>query len=198
MADKKDAAHDYSAYEEEERPENEIMAQVDALVREYDSAEREVAELNAKLASANLRLRAIREGRIPEVMDEYGLEELVLKGGIKVKVTESIEVSLPKKEAERYARGLKWLEDHDQGGAVKHQLEVPMGRDSEDKAKALMEDLRKRGFLVKDERWVEPPTLGKVVRELLEQGRKVDEELFGVNRIRRAEIKRPKVRDADD
>jgi len=188
VADEKRApVFDYSEFEEV--PGEGEFEKLNALVLQMREAEREVAQRTTELKFAQEKVRNLQEVLLPTFMDRLGLEEAVTSSGLKVKIKTSIHASLPVRERERYERGLEWLRQNGQEGIIKHQLEVPLGKGQNDLARELIQQLRKEhGLAAHDEVWVEPPTLGKLVRERIEEGKAIPEDLFGVTRLRKAEV----------
>ncbi|AAT69486.1 gp10 [Alphaproteobacteria phage PhiJL001] len=147
-------------------------------------AEKEVAALEAKLKEAKERLRKYSEETIPNTLEDMGLEEVTVTGGLKVKIRTSVHAS-PKKENREAV--YDWLEKHGHGGLIKRHAIFTVGRDNERQAKSWIK--RIKAFPGLFERKVESATLRSFVNQSIEEGTEIPMELFGAYTRRVAEVK---------
>ncbi len=155
-------------------------------MREEETA---VADLEAKLKHAKERLRDVAERQIPDLMDEVGLKDFVTSEGLKVTIKRTIRASIPTGNKES---AMAWLDDHGHGALIKRMVNVAFNPDEEDKAAALMQDLKSDFPMVKTDRRVESATLRAFIREKIEAGDEIPLELFGAweQRIAKVEVKK--------
>lgn len=76
--------------------------------------------------------------------------------------------------------GLKWLVDNGQSGLIKNRISLTLERGKDENARRLAAELREKGLEPELTSWVEPQTLSKCVREMLEAGTDVPFEPLGV------------------
>jgi len=135
--------------------------------------------------------KRLLEKDIPRLLESMRLERCVTSSGIEVSVKREIRASLPGHDRVEARQGaLRWLVDHGHGGVVKNSIRVDLDRGEDDRADALVAQLRDAGFdptAIKD---VNAQTLGKLVRELFEVGKLVPKELFNLFDQRVAKIAR--------
>lgn len=180
--------YDYGDYVDNKPKSDGELAQLSDLAEQARQAEYEVEELQRKLKLAQDRHRSLTEHEIPTLMEQVGMEKFSTVGGLNIAVRETIRASMgsgPLKE-----RNLDWLEKEGHEAIIKLGVTVPFGRgeESRQQGKELAARLRQEGFEAAFDRKVEPSTLSSLIRELLEQGRPVPEEDFGVFRQRVAKI----------
>lgn len=166
---------------------NNLVKTLTDLAQEQVAAEALVASLEQQLADAKEKLREIREGRLPAVMDEIDLGSYSTKGGIEIEIKEAIRGSIPKAtESEAF----QWLEDNDNANLIKRQFVIEFGKDEEKWANKFEADLkkRKRQLAVARKKAVNPQTLQAFVRTKLSEGVDFPMKLFGVYRQRFAKV----------
>lgn len=153
-------------------------------VRLLWEAQKEAERLETELKAANARVRMISEETIPATLEDMGLDEVVVKGGLKVTVKTKTFTS-PK--ADRKDELYDWLEQHGYGGIIKRQAVFHVGRDNEKEAKAWIKTIKK--FPGSFERDVHSSTLKSFVTGAEKEGVEIPQELFGVRKLKVAEVK---------
>ena len=71
---------------------------------------------------------------------------------------------------------------------IKNNVTLTFGRNEDNSAKSLVDELRNKGHNVKQAEKVEPMTLKAFVREQIEKGKDVPADLFGVYVATRTKI----------
>jgi len=179
-------------------PTNEAMAELTALVKEYETIAAWLEKNAQTVARGQKRLKDIIENAIPDVMQtKCGQEACTLPGGIKVQIKSDYFANIPaqstiekmKDEAERevmqlrHDQAMSWIEENCPDIA-KRKFEIMFSRDPEDQklADKFERDLskRKRPLPVLRSTTVHPQTLNATVRELIETGHQVPWDLLGV------------------
>lgn len=157
---------------------SDALTRIGDLARLMVRQQQEVREVEAALkeAKANL-LRTSRED-LPELMREFGLEELKLADGSVVSIKDDISAKIPEaRELEAYS----WLTEHGYGGIIKSNVSVSFARSEHDLAVGLELELqRKFGDRAALEEKIHPQTLLAFLRERIEAGEVVPYDLFGV------------------
>lgn len=161
------------------------LSQLQDLAEQQAEAEAEVARIEAQLNAAREKLKDLAERKVPELMDQIGIEEFRTRTGLKIKIDETIRASIPKaRTAEAYA----WLIANNHEALIKRSVVVEFGKGESDKASELASYLTKQGYAPDNEAKVHAQTLSAWVREKLKAGNEVPLDLFGVFRQRVSKI----------
>ena len=161
------------------------MEHLSTLAQEQAQSEATVADLEAQLKQEKAHLRHVSEVQIPELMDELGIETFKTTEGFTITVKEKIRASLT--QANLFA-GVEWLRENGHGAIVKRIMSVvPTSEEEAEIIKAALKD-----FDLTDKPSVHANTLSKWAREMLEDGRTVPEELFGLFRQRVSKVQLPR------
>ena len=162
-----------------------------------------IYELEQQLKAAKSEHDSISMEKLPNLMDEIGVQSLALKDGRKVNVKDVIKASIPTSRSvervkgvadklaamERHQNGFKWLKANGGEDLIKHQIIAELGKGEEDAAQAAMTALGALGIEAVDERNVHPQTLSAFVREKLAQGASIPEDAMNLYHGRQATIK---------
>lgn len=188
MADESAEVWDYSAYTDGDAAPEGDLGVLANLAEQGRTHQDEVERLQRELKKAQDQLKDVVEFKIPELMDKVGMEKFSTKNGLNIAIRETIRASMGSGVAKE--KNLDWLEAEGHEAVIKMGVEVPFGKSAEERetAKALAAKLREEGLPATFARKVEPSTLSALIRELLEEGRPVPEEAFGVFRQRVAKI----------
>lgn len=174
----------YADYMETGATSENALGELSKLADDQAQAASRVAELEKQLETAREELRDISERRLPEKMDELGMEEFKTTTGLKIKIKEVVRASIPKP---RQGEAFHWLRTNGFGGLIKRAVAVKFGKGQDDVAEKLAHDLAEK-YEVEDNASVHPSTLKAFVSEQLTDGREIPLDLFGVHRQRTAII----------
>ena len=193
---------DYSEFVEEAAPLPEDKAsRIQALVLRQLMLERKHAEAEELLKKVRQELESISDQALPDLMEDLGISELKLAGGMLIKIDTTIRASLGRaKDEEKAFAAIQWLIDHDHPHLIKHNLTIPLTAGQQELGDKLLEELdalnerlseqnEAWSISVEDKTDVNPGTLSAFVRGELKEGRPVPEDLFNVHRQRKAKIK---------
>lgn len=177
--------HDYTA--DIELPSVAGFKELDELAKILIARELEEFRCEVALKAAVEARREVAERRLPELMEKLGLSQFTTTSGIKVKVATSYYADIP--EA-RKSEAHRWLERNGQGGLIKRNMEVSFGKGENEEAAAFKDLLAHTAFSdrLTEKEAVHPSTLRGWVREMLEAGKDVPMELFGVGRRQSVKI----------
>lgn len=183
-----EAVYDYTGFGDEAPQADGDLAMLSNLAEQGRGHQDEVERLDRELKNAQARLKDVVEFKIPELMDKVGMDKFSTKNGLNISIRESIRASMGSGVLKE--KNLDWLEAEGHEAVIKMGVEIPFGKSLDDRAaaKALASELRERNLPASFARKVEPSTLSALMRELLEAGRPVPEEQFGVFRQRVAKI----------
>ena len=159
------------------------LSRLAELAEKQWKAQKGVDAADVALKSAKVALADLAEKQIPELMDSLNMVTFTTTGGLKIHVKEAIRASIPKKHL---AEALAWLRKNKHEKLIKRTLSIVPR--SDDDAETLADYFRNAGFEFSDDPKVHPQTLGAFVREKLENGEEIPDDLFGVFRQRVAKI----------
>jgi deoxyxylulose-5-phosphate synthase len=136
-----------------------------------------IEEIEESLGKLKANHRQVSEVDIPNMLSELGLSEITLINGDKISTTTyySARISEDKRE-----EAFQWLTDKGFGDIIKNTVSVSFGREEDNSAKELAEELEDNGFATAQKKWVEPMTLKAFVREQVEKGSDLPLETFNV------------------
>lgn len=166
-------------------PVEEQFARLNTLVIQLNDAELAVSKAETAVKVAKEQARDISERQLPELMDEMGLAEFVTSAGYKVKVKRSIHASILKA---RLQEAYDWLDANGHGGIIKRNVTVRFSKNQEDEARELVVQLGGQFPQVDEGMKIESATLRAFVREQLEAGEPIDQELFGIFERRTVQV----------
>jgi len=175
--------HDYSEFTEP--TSDDALAELSRLADAQLEAQKAVARAEQDLKDRQAELRRIAEELIPERMEEMGIETFTTTSGVKISVKEQIRASIL---AANKAAAFRWLREEGHEALIKRIVKLQFGMGQDAQAQEAIDRLGP-DYDIDDDCKVEPMTLKKFVREMLEEGQEVPEDLFSVHRQRVANIK---------
>jgi len=155
------------------------LAKIARLADDQRKAAHAVAEAEAVLKARKEELVQVAEHDLPEAMFAVGMGEVKLKNGTTVSVSDRIQARISKANE---AAAFKWLEENGQAGLIKREFKIGFGRDQEEWAAEFEAKLGTDNVGYTRKQAVHPQTLKAFVREQLEDGVEIPEEVFGVFR----------------
>lgn len=168
----------------------------DALKRISELSQTLVA-VQVKEALAEEELKRLQAERkrietedLPELMREYSLKSIELEDGSKVEVKEDVQcgITAANKEAAH-----QWLKDKGFGGLIKTDVTVEFGRDEQEAAERVADNIRKitNHPVIMDES-IHWQTLKAFINEQREKGVDVPADLFSIFPFSKAKLTPPK------
>ena len=148
--------------------------------------QKELTELEDKVKKVKAAEVKLSENDIPNLMQQAGIQLLKLNDGSSVEVKPYYAARIP---VSRQEEAFDWLRDNGHGDLIKNNVTLTFGRNQDNEAKSLVDELRNKGHNVKQAEKVEPMTLKGFVRDEIENGRNVPADLFGVYVATRTKIK---------
>ena len=156
------------------------LDELTALARAMSDADAEVAAIKVQLSESEERARRLHEETLPAVMQELGVEKIVLSNGQTLTVKQDVYASIP---ADGRVSAYDWLTERGFEGLIKTDVSVAFGRGELDNAKQLRQTLEEQGFTADLERGVHAQTLKAFLREQLAGGADVPLETFGARPV---------------
>ena len=157
-------------------------------VEQIDSAKRlsdkilELRDLEDEISNAEESLKKLKEKakevssvEIPAMMDDMQITKLKLKDGEAVEIKKVYGASIPKDQQEA---AFTWLRNNGLGDVIKNDITVTFGRGEDNKEAAYADLAKGQGFEPVQKIGVNPMTLKALVRERLENGQEIPNELF--------------------
>ena len=147
--------------------------------------QKEVTTLEDKLKKKKEEELKLSEQDIPNLMQKAGVAALKLTDGSSVEIKPYYGARIP---ASRTDEAFDWLRENNYGDLIKNNVTLTFGRNEDNVAKTLVDELRQKGHNVNQAEKVEPMTLKAFVREQIEKGKNVPADLFGVYVATRTKI----------
>jgi hypothetical protein len=130
--------------------------------------QKEVTTLEDKLKKKKEEELKLSEQDIPNLMQKAGVAALKLTDGSSVEIKPYYGARIP---ASRTDEAFDWLRENNYGDLIKNNVTLTFGRNEDNVAKTLVDELRQKGHNVKQAEKVEPMTLKAFVREQIEKGK---------------------------
>jgi len=147
--------------------------------------QKEVSALEDQLKKKKEQELKLSEQDIPNLMQKAGAASIKLTDGTAVEIKPYYGARIP---ASRTEEAFDWLRENNFADLIKNNVTLTFGRNEDNMAKSLVDDLRNKGHNVKQAEKVEPMTLKAFVREQIEKGKDVPADLFGVYVATRTKI----------
>ena len=166
--------------------EHPALAEFRALVQNLQLHQSMLADLEQRVKIQKEMIREISERQLPDLLDTIGLgDELPLANGTKLVIKRAHGASPLVENREAV---WDWMETNGHGHLVKRAISVLFGTHETDRV-ALLHERLGDDFISYDVRKVESQTLSKFVRDADDSGIQIPEDLFGVYRTAKAQIK---------
>lgn len=148
---------------------DDALALLAKLGQELLARQKALAIAEDRVVEAKKAVTETAEVKIPELMKSLGLSSFRLDGGQEINVEDVFGANI---SAERRDAAHLWLEENGQAGIIKRRVVIAFSRDQEKQAAHLVRNLDKYKTRMEYtvERKVEPATLKKTARELMEKG----------------------------
>ena len=144
--------------------------------QDYIKSEEEINNLELKLKSKKESLRQQNE-LIVQLMEERGVSSIKMKDVKSVDIKPFYTGTITKEKQEA---AFEWLRDNGYDDIIKNQVVVKFGRAEDDKASSVYQELANQALDVDRIVKVEPMTLKGFIREMIESGKELPMETFGV------------------
>ena len=139
--------------------------------------QKQMEAIDEQLKKLKAAETTLSEQTIPNLMQQAGISFIKLADGSAVEVKPYYAAKIPVSKIEE---AFTWLRGNGHGDLIKNNIMVTFGRNQDNQAKSVAEDLRQQGHNVKQAEKVEPMTLKAFVREQITNGKNVPADLFGV------------------
>jgi hypothetical protein len=165
--------------------QDEQLKTIVELAREQYRLELAIDKMESQLAQLKEKHKNICEKYIPEKMIEIGMDSFKTdRMSLEVKRFYSAHIAEDKKD-----EAFDWLEKTNNDGIIKTMVTVPFGRGELADARKAVKVLQKAKFIPCLNRSIHAQTLKAFVKEQMEDGKPLPQDLFGVYVGNRTNIK---------
>lgn len=178
----------YEEAAQDDGPSKDQLSEITRLAKAQVVAEADVVEAERKLKAAKKALFDIQEKSLPDAMTAANMKQFKLADGTAVKIQDGLSASLTK---EMRAGACSWLREHGFGDLVSEDVEISFGRGEEAKAKALVDELLKKGMFPSCKTDVNTARLKSFIKEQMEAGNEVPLDLFGAYPWKKSMVELP-------
>ena len=165
------------------------MGGVQKLANDILAAQTRVENLESDLKAAKQTLLRLTDEDLPSQMTEIGLTNFTLADGSKVDIKETYGARIKKADE---GKAFDWLRAHGEGDIIKNTVTVRFGKEKDNEAKALVDELTQKQWEPERKEDIHPGTLKAWVKGRIEEGKELDMDLFGVWVGQRATITKAK------
>tara|TARA_R100000734_G_scaffold19120_2_gene18264 strand:+ start:4991 stop:5533 length:543 start_codon:yes stop_codon:yes gene_type:complete len=144
--------------------------------QDYLKFETEINDLELLLKAKKEGLRQQNE-HIVQLMEERGVRSIRMTDGQSVDIKPFYTGSITKEKQEE---AFQWLRDNGYDDIIKTQVVVKFGRAEDEQALKVWNSLMNQGLDTERNTKVEPMTLKGFIREMIENGKELPMETFGV------------------
>lgn len=170
-------------------PSNDGLSGVQKLANDIVAAQLRVENLESDLKAAKQVLLKLTDEDLPSQMTELGLTNFTLSDGSKVDIKETYGARIKKDDEQK---AFDWLRQNGEGDIIKNTVTVRFGKEKDNEAKALVDELTQKHWEPERKEEIHPGTLKAWVKGRIEDGKELDMDLFGVWVGQRATITRTK------
>jgi len=150
--------------------------------------EKEIEDLESLMKAKKDMLRQNGE-QIVSLMEERGVKSIKMSDGQSVDIKPFYTGTISKDNQEE---AFQWLRDNGYDDIIKNQVVLKFGRAEDEKANQIYNDLASKGLDADRSIKVEPMTLKGFIREMIENGKDIPMETFGVYVGHKINIKKGK------
>ena len=165
---------------------NEKMSELTMLSDALKAKRKAVETLEEHLKLAKSDERDLSENKIPALMTEIGLTEIVLKTGGRVSIKEDLKISIGKKLMPAV---LDFVRKEGDVGIIKNEIAILFGKGDEATADSCFTALDNKYPNVSRSATVNTATFKSMIKELIEQGVEVPFKELGIFDYRKTVIK---------
>ena len=145
--------------------------------KELLELEKLIDQKQAELKEVQNKYKKVSEEDIPSMLSELGLSEITLTAGSKINTAQYYSARIT---PDKIDEAFDWLNNNSHGDIIKNTVTVSFGREENDSAVKLADELAGQGLEPAQKKWVEPMTLKAFVREQVENGNDLPLDTFNV------------------
>ena len=154
----------------------EAGSELSDLIRHVNGINKEKVLAEEKVKSLKSKIDRLVYELIPELMQRLGVDSVEVDGNV-VKLITFVSGTMPKDPLQKQA-AMAHLRDIGCSDFIKNTLTCQFGRTQDNQAKDIKADLEEAGFYPELGEKVEPSTLKKLIKDCIQNGKKIDLEMF--------------------
>jgi ribosomal protein S21 len=171
-----------------ETPADVLLSRIrNEVKRTLDLAEY-IEDMKMTLAKAEEKYKNYSQNIIPDIMREYGVDEIKIDG-VKVTLRSDVHPSIP----EPRDNAFKWLDQNGFGGLIKTEVKIAFPRDEREQAIEFKRELEEQGMVPEMKENVHYQTLRSWAKERMDAGQSVPDDLFHLNPFTEVKFTIPKI-----
>lgn len=172
--------------QEKTAPSNDQLNAISTLAKEQARRERVLKNAEEAAKEARRQYEEIALRKLPEALEEAGVQKFTTTDGYTVEVEEKLYASVPKKNKEVAAQ---WLVDNGHGSLVSADVVVPFDKGQQEAQERVLHLLNEAGITrVKQDTSFHTGQLKSLIQELQAEGQEVPLDLFGAYWRRQAKV----------
>jgi hypothetical protein len=174
--------------EKDGTPEDVLLSRIRNEVKKALDIAEYISDMKDALAKAEEKYNHLSRTIIPDIMNEYGVDEIKIDG-VKVSLRFDVHPHIP----EPRDAAFQWLDRNGFGGLIKTEVKVGFGRDEHEQAIEFKRELEAQGMIPDMKESVHHQTLRAWAKERMEAGDNVPGDLFQLNPFTEVKFTIPKV-----
>lgn len=173
---------------ESEVPTDSALNEVAELARHQLELEDSISGLEKMIKNTKEKHRKVQEELLPAKMTSLGISQLSLESGAVINIKNITTASITKKNQ---PTAFKWLRENGFGDLIRDEVKVKFGMGQEEDGEKLISWIEKNCPIdYSQKKSVHSQTLRSFVKEQMDKGVEIPEDLFGVFIITKAIIKK--------
>lgn len=153
------------------------LASVSALVRNQVRLQNIVERMEEELKKMKEELDTVSKKLLPDAMQELGLSSITTSDGAKLTISPFYSAHITDEHREA---AHDWLRETGNDGIIKTKVVVPFNKGEMEMVKRCMATLKKAKFDAQADESIHHSTLKAFVKERIEAGQPIPQDLFGV------------------
>jgi len=153
---------------------------------EMKKLENEIDQAEEVLSLKKAKYKDYQERKIPELMQEAGVNAIKLADGTQVEVKPFYGARIPESRTDE---AFSWLRDKGFGDLIKNTVTTTFNRGQDNQVAELVRVCEQHGFKYLQKQKVEPMTLKAFAKEQVEKGKELPFDLFGIYIANKAKLK---------
>ena len=178
------------AKRQKEIPNDEKFKQLNTLAKSLVDTKNDISEAEENVSKLKESYKQIRENDLPDIMNSLNMDQFKLTDGTVISVKDDVFASI---KADKNVEALQWLDDNGLGDIIKHKISISFNRGEHEDAEKFKDMFDKSFKQELDEKsTVHPQTLKATVKEMVNTGQTLPDNLFNVYEAKIANVKIPK------
>ena len=178
------------AKRQKEIPNDEKFKQLNTLAKSLVDTKNDISVAEENVSKLKESYKQIRENDLPDMMNSLNMDQFKLTDGTVISVKDDVFASI---KADKNVEALQWLDDNGLGDIIKHKISVSFNRGEHEDAEKFKDMFDKSFKQELDEKsTVHPQTLKATVKERVNTGQTLPDNLFNVYEAKIANVKIPK------